>query len=90
MLLGIEINDFFSKLFAASGAKNGSQNAYERRVARNEHSVPLMQIVEHRVSQRKKEARMTKAGSNATFANEVGPPPLTPATMHRQTLRKCI
>jgi len=81
MLLGNEINNLFSRLFASADAK--SQDADNQRAARREYSVPLMQIVERQVSQRQKETGMAAVAPKAGFAAEVGPPPLTPAAMRR-------
>lgn len=81
MLLGNEIGNLFSKLFASSNAK--AEEVYNLRAARNEYNKPLMQIVENRVSKKHKEAGMRRASTSGGFAAEVGPPPLTPATLRR-------
>jgi hypothetical protein len=79
MLLGNEISNLFSRLFSSSEIK--SHEASKPHAARNEYHEPLMQIVERRLSQRREEAGAL--ASHRGFANEVGPPPLTPANFGR-------
>ncbi len=86
MFLGFEINRVFEKLFSSANVR---QERHLQRVASEEHRMPLMQIVEKRVSQRQRvqntgrERETVSVASRMVLASEVGPPPLTPATWHK-------
>ncbi len=82
MFLGTEINNVLSKLFSSA---NANQERHRRRTLHEERSLPLMQIVEKKVSQRSLaggtglEKKSFSVASRMALASEVGPPPLTPA-----------
>ncbi len=83
MILGTEINNFFSRLFSS---ENSNQNQSYRTSAQADYRLPLMQVVEKKLSQksvagtREFEQKPFTAASRIALASEVGPPPLTPAT----------
>ncbi len=79
MLLEYEINQLFSR-FVPGQNYQGSTDAEARRMSRNEHTVPLAQILESKVSQKHEDRGVRKlaAAARIALATEVGPPPLTP------------
>lgn len=83
MFLGNEISRVLSILFSSANAK---QERSRGRRAQEECRLPLMQIVEKKVSQRQKVARTGleqqsfTVASRLALASEVGPPPLTHVT----------
>ncbi len=85
MLLENEITHLFSRLFTGIDSDLHRRDAQTGRTARSEHSVPLMQIVENKVSQRHTVtgARKLAVAARIALASEVGPPPLTPTSFSR-------
>ena len=82
MQLGNEITRAFSRLFSSLDSKDNNHDAYRSNC--DERRVPLMHIVESKVSQRQpgKERKLAVA-TRIALASEVGPPPLTPAAIRR-------
>jgi len=78
MLLENEINQLFSR-FMPGQQYHANSDAETRRVSRSEHSVPLAQVLESKVSQKHeaKETRRLAVAARIALATEVGPPPLT-------------
>lgn len=86
MFLGNEINNLFSKLFASASS---NQTRYCQTGPQADYRLPLMQIVEKKVSQKSLaggtglEKKSFSMDSRMALASEVGPPPLTPAAWRK-------
>lgn len=84
MLLENEINQLFSR-FIPGQHFHGNSDAETRRQSRNEHTVPLAQILESKVAQKHEDrgTRKLAVAARIALATEVGPPPLTPRSVSR-------